>query len=184
MTARTALPLLNAKEATFECTYGRGCAGICCQNGRPGLYENEIELLEANLWKVLVHLRPAARAVIEEQGLVTRRIRGGTPLVPVVDGWCAFFNDGCVLHKLGAAEGDKHRYKPIQCSLFPLLPDEDGNWYVRQQGYKGEPWNLFCLAPGNSSVPAVESLREELALAARIEYGSPAEAPASEAALG
>ena len=25
------LPVLNLTEAKFECTYGRGCEGICCQ---------------------------------------------------------------------------------------------------------------------------------------------------------
>ena len=54
----------------------------------------------------------------------------------------------------GAAEGDKFRYKPAPCSLFPLERDDDGAWYVRQHGYKGEKWDLFCLAPGQSAVPA------------------------------
>jgi Fe-S-cluster containining protein len=169
MTARVALKLVNAKEATFECTYGRGCDGKCCQNGRPGLYPDEIERIEDNLGKILPELRPEARRVIEAQGIVTRRVRGTTPLAPVVDGWCVFFNQGCVLHKLGAIEGDKYRYKPVQCALFPLLPDENGGWYVRQHGYKKEPWDLFCLAPSNTTLKAVKSLKEEMALAAQLD---------------
>ena len=32
---------------------------------------------------------------------------------------------------------------------------------------RGEQWDLFCLAPGQSSVPAAQSLKEELAFAQR-----------------
>ena len=39
------LPVINLSEAKFECTYGRGCAGLCCQNGRPGVYPEEVERL-------------------------------------------------------------------------------------------------------------------------------------------
>ena len=73
-----------------------------------------------------------------------------------------------MLHKVGAAEGDKFRYKPAPCSLFPLEPDDHGAWYVRQHGYKGEQWDLFCLAPDASPLPAAESLAAELALLRRI----------------
>jgi hypothetical protein len=78
-----------------------------------------------------------------------------------------FFNKGCVLHKVGAAEGDSYRYKPAACALFPLARDEHDRWYVRQRAYKGEKWDLFCLDPANTSVPASESLRAEVALARR-----------------
>jgi hypothetical protein len=73
------------------------------------------------------------------------------------------------LHQVGAEEGNKFRYKPSACALFPIQADENGNWYVRQKGYKKERWDLFCLDPQNSPMPAAESLREELALAQRFE---------------
>ena len=98
---------------------------------------------------------------------LSRRRKHGLPMLRVVDGWCIFFNEGCVLHKLGAAEGDKFRYKPAPCSLFPLEQDAQDRWYVRQHGYKGEQWDLFCLAPAQSQTPAAKSLEEELAFAAR-----------------
>jgi hypothetical protein len=90
----------------------------------------------------------------------------------VVGGWCVFFNQGCVLHKVGAAEGDSYRYKPVQCALFPLDKDHNGEWYVRQWGYKGEAWDLFCLNPDASARPAANSLQAEIALAARLEAAS------------
>lgn len=163
----TSLPVLNLNEAKFECIFGRGCDGICCQNGRPGLYPDELERVSENLDKFLPHLRPEAREVVEETGYVSRRLRSGLPMLRVVGGWCVFFNQGCVLHKVGATEGDKYRYKPAACALFPLARTPDGDWYVRQLGYRTEEWNLFCLEGSANTLPASESLAEEIALAER-----------------
>jgi hypothetical protein len=162
----TPLPVVNLTEATFECVFGRGCDGICCHNGRPGVYPEEAALIGANLAKILPHLRAEARAVVEAKGFLSRRIRLGQPMARVVGGWCVFFHEGCVLHKVGAAEGDVFRYKPAACALFPLARNARDEWYVRQWGYEGEQWDLFCLRPDHSKTPAAESLRGEMALAA------------------
>ena len=108
-----------------------------------------------------------ARKVIERQGYLSGRRKQGLPMLRVLDGWCVFFNQGCVLHKLGAAEGDAFRYKPVECALFPLAHDEKGRWYVRQHGFKGEAWDLFCLNPKNSTKKASETLQAEIELARR-----------------
>jgi hypothetical protein len=161
------LPVLNLAEAKFECTFGRGCDGICCQNGRPEIYPEELVYLDAHMWRFLPELRPEARQLIEDQGYLSKRHRHGLPMLRTVKGWCVFFNQGCVLHKVGAAEGDRYRYKPAACSLFPLAKDENDRWYVRQQGYKNEKWDLFCLDPKQSQSAAAETLVEEAALARR-----------------
>jgi hypothetical protein len=161
------LPVVNVSKATYECIYGRGCDGICCQNGRPGLYPDEREHIAANLKKFLPELRPAAQRLIKQQGIVSNRLRGGLPMLRVVDGWCVFFHQGCVLHKVGAGEGDKFRYKPASCALFPLARNAKGDWYVRQWRVEAEKWDLFCLNPAASPVPATVSLAEEIAVAAR-----------------
>lgn len=162
---RVSLKVINLDTATFECVYGRGCDGICCQNGRPPVSADEAARISKNLGKFLPLLTDAARKVIEKGGYLSRRVKSGKPMLRVVGGWCVFFNGGCVLHKVGLAEGDKFRYKPAPCSLFPLERDDDGQYYVRQHGYKGEQWDLFCLAPTASTTPARESLQEELAFA-------------------
>jgi hypothetical protein len=172
----TSLPVVNLSEARFECIYGRGCDGICCQNGRPGVYPDEVERLDANLAKFLPHLRPGSCQLVEKMGYLSNRRKHGLPMLRVLDGWCVFFHEGCVLHKVGALEGDKYRYKPAACALFPLAKNDQGEWYVRQRGYEDEDWNLFCLDPASSPMPAAESLRGEVALAARYD----AEAAAAE----
>ena len=161
---RNSLPVVNLSEATFECIFGRGCDGICCQNGRPPVYPDEVERLDANLEKFLPHLRPEA-GTLEKQGYLSGRRKFGLPMLRVVDGWCVFFNQGCVLHKVGAAEGDTYRYKPSAGALFPLARNDQDEWYVRQHGYEDEKWDLFCLDPHRHTEPAAESLEEEIRLA-------------------
>ncbi|MEO2088306.1 MAG: DUF3109 family protein [Gemmataceae bacterium] len=161
------LTVVNAATATFECTFGRGCDGLCCRNGEPSVTAAERARIDAVLPRLLPHLRPEARQAVEAGGWLGDGQKLGLPMARVVDDWCVFFNQGCVLHKLGAADGDFARYKPIQCVLFPLEPNGDGTWYVRQRGYDGEEWDdLFCLNPANTEVKAVDALAAELAVAA------------------
>ena len=156
--------IANAASARFDCTYGRGCAGICCSNGRPPVTRAESALIDANLAKFLPEMRPEAAKLVESQGYLSRRGLRDQPMLRVVSGWCIFYNQGCVLHRIGAEEGDKYRYKPLPCSLFPLAQDAKGRWQVRQKGHNREAWDLFCLDPHSTTVPAVMSLRDEIGL--------------------
>jgi Protein of unknown function (DUF3109) len=156
--------IVNLQQVRFDCTFGRGCDGICCKEGRPPVYPDEIERIDANLHKFLPQLRPDARAAIEKRRYLTQRRRAGQPMLRVVSGWCVFFHEGCVLHKTGASEGDKFRYKPWVCATFPIGRGPRNKWYVRQAGLNKEKWDLLCIRPGASSVPAATSLREEVML--------------------
>lgn len=169
------LTVINLHEARFECTYGRGCDGICCREGRPPVYADEAERISHNLDKFLPLLRPEARAVIARRGYLGARRKAGQPVMRVAGGWCVFFNRGCVLHEAGAAEGDKYLYKPSICALFPIDRDRQERWYVRQKNYKGERWELFCLDPNATRLMAADSLRDEIALAQRFDEEEQAE---------
>jgi hypothetical protein len=109
------------------------------------------------------HLR-----LVEEEGYLSRRTKGGLPMLRVIGGWCVFFNQGCVLHKMGMAEGNSFKYKPILCAVFPLDISDKGQWYIRQHGYQKEQWDLFCLNPNASSLPVAETMKDELALVEQI----------------
>lgn len=158
------LPVINLSTATFECVYGRGCDGICCRESEPPVSAEEIARLQENLPAILPHLRPEARAIVESAGFLGGEHDNGEQKLALADRWCVFFNAGCVLHKLGSAEGDPYRYKPLICALFPLEDGADGQWRVRQWGEAGEEWDLFCLNPAQSAKPAAESLQAEMAL--------------------
>jgi hypothetical protein len=165
------LKVLNLEQARFECTFGRGCEGVCCRNGRPPVYADEAARIDAHLHRVVPLLRPESRAVVERHGYLSRRQKAGQPMARVVAGWCVFFNQGCVLHRLGAAEGAPFRYKPWMCAVFPLARNARGAWYVRQKGYQGEIWDLACLDRKTSDVPAAASLEAEIALVNAWEAG-------------
>jgi hypothetical protein len=165
----TPLNVVNLATATFDCIYGRGCDGICCREGEPPVDADEAAVIEAALPTLLPLLRPDARALIESSGFLGEMHVLGVPKLKVSGGWCTFFNQGCVLHQVGAAEGDAFRYKPSACSLFPLYKNDRDEWHVRQWGHENEEWDLFCLDPKHSPKPAAESLRAELALAQRFD---------------
>ena len=161
-------PILNLDNARFDCTFGRGCDGICCRNGRPKMYREEIALVDEKLPVILPALRPEAREMVGKNGYLSRRRKCGQPQVRVAGGWCVFFNAGCVLQRIGADEGDPFHYKPVVCAIFPLDKDHHQRWYVRQKGYKGEVWELQCLDPAVSSSPAAQTLVQEIARAASL----------------
>ena len=165
--------VLNLKTARFDCTFGRGCEGICCQNGRPPVYEDERQRIDTILHRALDLMRPSARDLVSTHGYVSRRRKAGQLMLRVNAGWCVFFHNGCVLHKLGEEDGDRFRYKPCVCAFFPLDRLPDKNWHVRQKGYGGEIWDLPCLDPKPSTPLAALSLKPELAIAERITREEP-----------
>jgi hypothetical protein len=169
--AKLKLPILGMDTARFECVYP-SCGGICCKNGRPGLEEGEAAKLSKNLRRFEPLLRPEAQRAVRAQGFMSARKKEGRPMLRVVGGWCVFFNEGCVLHKVGAAEGDRYAYKPWRCAVFPIDQKDDGAWYVRQHGINGEAWDLFCLSPDESPRRASETLAEEAALVRGMEAGN------------
>jgi hypothetical protein len=156
--------------ARFECVYP-SCGGICCVNGRPPLEAGEAERIEQNLAKFLPHMRPEARERVEAKGHLTNRRKEGLPALAVSKGWCVFFNEGCVLHKVGAQEGDKWKYKPWRCIAFPLERSGSGRWHVRQWKHRGEAWDLFCLNPRESKKTPRETLKEEVRFVRDLEAG-------------
>ncbi|SRR5579871_3319047 len=162
MSTRVPLPMLNLAEATYECTFGRGCEGVCCQDGKPPLFLDEVKRIDANIERILPRMRPEAQRVTRKSGYLDGRSEPERPYVRTVERWCIFFNQGCVLHALGAEEGDKYRYKPRECSWFPLWHDGKGNWYVRQHGYKGDTWELPCLNRAITKTPAAKTVQEEM----------------------
>jgi len=157
----------NLATARFDCVYPT-CGGLCCMNGRPAVEPREQETIARELPKFLPHLLPAARKLVEKSGFLSNEEKEGLPTLKVSKGWCVFFHDGCVLHQVGATEGDRFKYKPWRCVAFPLARDKkSGDWHVRQHGQRGEAWDLFCLNPGESPKTADTTLNGEVAYVAK-----------------
>ena len=66
----------NLATARFRCVFPV-CGGICCRNGRPTVEDAERARLDANLEKLLPHLRPGAQTHIAKHGWLTNRVKGG-----------------------------------------------------------------------------------------------------------
>jgi Fe-S-cluster containining protein len=163
------IKFLNLDEARFECTFGRGCEGICCRNGRPPVRTDEAERIDSVLDRALPLMRPEAQALVKREGYLSNRQKYGAPALRVAGGWCVFFHRGCVLHVLGMEDGETHRHKPTACSLFPLERDKNDHWYVRQAGYLNEQWNeLPCLNPTDATPLARDTMKEELEIAKKV----------------
>jgi Fe-S-cluster containining protein len=169
-TAPAQVVIEGLDEARFECVYPT-CGGICCVNGRPPLEAGEDQRIEQNLHKFLPHLRHEARERVAKKGHLTNRRKEGLRALGVSKGWCVFFNEGCVLHKVGAEEGDKWKYKPWRCIAFPLERSGSGRWHVRQWKHRGEAWDLFCLNPRESRKTPRETLKEEVQFVRDLEAG-------------
>ena len=168
---KRALPVYNAESSRFECVWP-GCGGACCRESRPPVSAGEEAIIRAQIPRVLDRVRPAARKVLEGGTWVSKRKKGGRPMLAIAERYCVFYNEGCVLHALGAAEGDKNQYKPGTCITFPLDRDDHERWFVRQHGLNGEEWTeLACLDPAASPRTGAESLTEEIAFVERFEAG-------------
>jgi hypothetical protein len=165
---KTSLPVFtNLDTARFKCVYP-SCGGLCCRQSRPPVEPAEAKRIADNLHRVIDHMRPSARRAVEKNGFLTKRIKSKRQMISINDEYCVFYNEGCVLHRLGAGEGDSTKYKPWVCIAFPLdtaaksKGETDEKWEVRQWGNKGEAWDLFCLNPKEANVLPRKSLAFEI----------------------
>lgn len=167
---RVPLTLLNGDTARFECLYNRGCEGSCCKNGRPPVSLEQQQRIEGSRHRWLPLLRVKARGRVEREGWLGRRIKAGERMVRVEGQWCVFFNNGCVLHSLEDGESGQRSLKPEACALFPLEKAPQGQWFVRQHGFRGEQWGeLACLAGKPETPLGIFTLTGEMKLAEELD---------------
>lgn len=117
---------LDLLERYFCCDLD-SCRGECCIEGDAGapITEAERDRLEEILPEVLPDLSPAARCVIEEQG-VSYIDEEGDLVTSIVDGGnCVFTTYGpggvclCAVEK-ACREGRIDFLKPVSCHLYPV----------------------------------------------------------------
>lgn len=124
---------LDLIEEYFLCDFS-ACKGRCCIEGESGapVEPDEIEELEKVLPLIWDDLSPAARKVIDRQGVVYLD-EDGEYVTSIVEGEDCVFTyydeDGycrCAIEK-AFHEGKSSFYKPVSCHLYP----------VRVANYKG-----------------------------------------------
>ena len=117
---------LDVVERFFCCDLDK-CLGECCIEGDAGApitegEQTEIERVLPDVWE---HLLPAAKKVIEEEGVAYRDIEGDL-VTQIVEGKNCVFScygaDGMCLCAFEKAyrEGKIDFYKPVSCHLYPL----------------------------------------------------------------
>ena len=117
---------LDLVERYFCCDL-KACLGECCIEGDAGapITEHERELLEKVLPEVWADLTPAARSVIEQQGVAYVDEEGDLVTSIVDGGQCVFacFAQGgmclCAIEK-AFREGRVGWRKPESCFLYPV----------------------------------------------------------------
>lgn len=140
---KDALVTLDVVERFFCCDLDK-CLGECCIDGDAGapITSEEKQILQDILPEVWDDLLPAAKAVIEEQG-VSYTDPEGEEVTQIVDGKnCVFSYYGaggmclCAIEK-AYREGRIGFYKPISCHLCPLrLKVYDGFTAVNYHRWK------------------------------------------------
>lgn len=112
--------------AKFSCDVSR-CKGACCVVGDAGapVSKNEIPVLKKAYKLLKEELRPRAREVVEQEGLIKGNNKEGYELNCTDKKECVFveYTDGniaiCAIQK-AYFEGRMSWEKPLSCHLFPV----------------------------------------------------------------
>lgn len=118
-------------EKEFACAIDQ-CKGACCWEGDYGapLENEEIQIIETVLEKVLPYLDEEAKSVIQSKGWhdqFTKKAFTGTQLMP--DGACVFLTKEngvafCSFEKAYLKDEINFR-KPISCHLYPIRVEKN-----------------------------------------------------------
>ena len=135
---------LDLLDECFVCDLSV-CKGICCVEGDAGapVEESEIVRLEKALPVIWDDLSPAAKKVIEKQGLVYRDVEGEyvTSIVDGADCIFTYYDENgyckCAIEK-AFHEGKIDFCKPVSCHLYPVR-------VARYQGFRAVNYHRWRL---------------------------------------
>lgn len=112
--------------AKFACNLSH-CKGACCVVGKAGapVSDDEIPQLKKTYRQIKEELRPRAREVVEEEGIVRGNNQEGYELACTDDQECVFvtYTDDDVAHcaiQEAFLDGRIDWEKPLSCHLFPI----------------------------------------------------------------
>lgn len=113
-------------EEEFVCNLGK-CKGACCVMGDAGapLTQDEVDILDEDLDKILPFLPEKGRKTLEENGVFTMDAKGEYETTLVEGKECAFTvfrEDGTASCGIEDAynAGKTEFLKPISCHLYPV----------------------------------------------------------------
>ena len=154
-------------ERQFVCDL-TACKGACCIEGNEGapVTKEEVNIIEANLNKILPYMRPEGIAAIETQGVVYED-EDFEPATTLVNGKeCAFVyfdqtnTAKCAIEK-AHREGQIDFIKPISCHLYPIRTKQF-NEYTALNYEKWDICEPACACGEKLDVPIYKFLKEPL----------------------
>jgi hypothetical protein len=154
-------------ERQFVCDL-TACKGACCIEGNGGapVTKEEVDIIEANLDKVLPYMRPEGIAAIEAQGVVYED-EDFEPATTLVNGKeCAFVyfdqtnTAKCAIEK-AHRDGQIDFIKPISCHLYPIRTKQF-NEYTALNYEKWDICEPACACGEKLDVPVYKFLKEPL----------------------
>ncbi|MDR0961967.1 MAG: DUF3109 family protein [Mediterranea sp.] len=144
------------------------CMGACCVEGDAGapVALEEVERLEEVLPLIWNELTPAAREVIDRQGVVYTDIEGDLVTSIVNNKDCVFAahdERGCCYCTIEKAfrEGKTSFYKPVSCHLYPIRVKDFGSI----KGVNYNRWDICkaaVLLGKKENVPVYRFLKDPL----------------------
>ncbi|MGL4851290.1 MAG: DUF3109 family protein [Phocaeicola sp.] len=158
---------LDVIKEKFICNLD-ACKGICCIEGDAGapVEEEEVAKLEEVLPVIWDQLSPAAKAVINKQGVVYTDEEGDLVTSIVNNKDCVFtcYDERgycyCAIEK-AYREGKVDYYKPISCHLYPIRVGDYGPY----KAVNYHCWDICkaaVLFGQKENVPVYKFLKEPL----------------------
>jgi hypothetical protein len=154
-------------ERQFVCDL-TACKGACCIEGNGGapVTKEEVDIIEANLDKILPYMRSEGIAAIEAQGVVYEDEDFEPATTLVNDKECAFVyfdqtnTAKCAIEK-AHREGQIDFIKPISCHLYPIRTKQF-NEYTALNYEKWDICEPACACGEKLDVPVYKFLKEPL----------------------
>ena len=154
-------------ERQFVCDLS-ACKGACCIEGNGGapVTKEEVDIIEANLDKILPYMRSEGIAAIEAQGVVYEDEDFEPATTLVNDKECAFVyfdqtnTAKCAIEK-AHREGQIDFIKPISCHLYPIRTKQF-NEYTALNYEKWDICEPACACGEKLDVPVYKFLKEPL----------------------
>ena len=154
-------------DKQFVCDLS-ACKGACCIEGNGGapVTQEEVQIIEQNLTKILPYMRPEGIAAVTASGVVYQD-GDFEPATTLVNGKeCAFVyfdqtkTAKCAIEK-AHREGKIDFIKPISCHLYPIRTKK----FSEYTALNYEKWDICapaCACGEKLDVPVYKFLKEPL----------------------
>jgi hypothetical protein len=154
-------------EKQFVCDLS-ACKGACCIEGNGGapVTQEEVQIIEQNLTKILPYMRPEGIAAVTASGVVYQDgdFEPATTLVKGKECAFVYFDQTktakCAIEK-AHREGTIDFIKPISCHLYPIRTKK----FSEYTALNYEKWDICapaCACGEKLDVPVYKFLKEPL----------------------